>query len=155
MLQYIQPDDALVFSQRINILDNTVWRKLNGLDDAILIKHQLRQSGKIFVVDGITGLDGIFQQLGFCQITVELRLDVGHSGFRCVGSFELFLLDETAVQKGKHGKQQCEHQCEHAEGSVFDFFLRGWMFHIGYSLTVISCNGNYTTLYTSGEDFSR
>ena len=68
---------------------------------------------------------------------------------------ELFLLDETAVQKGKHGKQQCEHQCEHAEGSVFDFFLRGWMFHIGYSLTVISCNGNYTTLYTSGEDFSR
>ena len=106
VLQEIEPDGVHVARKGIDVLHHAAGGQLNGLDDAVLIGHQLGQGGKLLIADGVAAADDILQQIRFGKVAVELCLHIGNGGFRRVGGLELLLLLGGVVEKGKGSGQQ-------------------------------------------------
>ena len=70
MLEHVKSECGFVSTHRINQCDNAVLCKLMCFDDILVVLHQRGEDGKLFVIDGITGFNHVFHQIGFGKIMV-------------------------------------------------------------------------------------
>ena len=70
IFERIESESGFVSTHRINQCDNAVLCKLMCFDDILVVLHQRGEDGKLFVIDGITGFNHVFHQIGFGKIMV-------------------------------------------------------------------------------------